>query len=88
MRSGNLAAVMKTMGHGDVKTAMRYQHPELEVVRAALLPRQAEPEISQPASELRHSLELIALGGSSWIAWKRRSSLRIWARCLATDLKP
>jgi hypothetical protein len=36
MRSGNLAAVMKAMGHRDVKTAMRYQHPELEVVRAAL----------------------------------------------------
>ena len=32
----NLAAVMKTMGHRDVKTAMQYQHPELEVVRAAL----------------------------------------------------
>jgi hypothetical protein len=27
---------MKTMGHRDVKTAMYYQHPELEVVRAAL----------------------------------------------------
>ena len=27
---------MKTMGHHDVKTAMHYQHPELEVVRAAL----------------------------------------------------
>jgi len=36
MRTGNLAAVMKTMGHRDVKTAMRYQHPELEIVRAAL----------------------------------------------------
>jgi integrase len=35
-RTGNLAAVMKTMGHKDVKTAMRYQHPELEPVRAAL----------------------------------------------------
>jgi hypothetical protein len=33
MRTGNLAAVMRTMGHQDVKTAM---HPELEVVRAAL----------------------------------------------------
>lgn len=33
---GNLAAVMKTMGHRDVKTAMHYQHPELDVVRAAL----------------------------------------------------
>jgi len=36
MRTGNLAAVMKTMGHRDVKTAKQYQHPELEIVRAAL----------------------------------------------------
>jgi len=35
-RTGNLAAVMKTIGHRDVKTAMHYQHPELEIVRAAL----------------------------------------------------
>jgi integrase len=34
--TGNLAAVMKTMGHKDAKTAMQYQHPELEIVRAAL----------------------------------------------------
>jgi hypothetical protein len=27
---------MKTMEHRDVKTAMHYQHPELDVVRAAL----------------------------------------------------
>jgi integrase len=36
VRTGNLAAVMRTMGHRDVKTAMHYQHPELEIVRAAL----------------------------------------------------
>ena len=35
-KTGNLAAVMRTMGHKDVKTAMQYQHPELEIVRAAL----------------------------------------------------
>jgi len=34
--TGNLAAVMKTMGHRDVKNAMQYQHPELEIVRQAL----------------------------------------------------
>ena len=34
--TGNLAAVMRTMGHRDVKTAMQYQHPELDIVRAAL----------------------------------------------------
>ena len=36
MRTGNLAAVMSTTGHRDVKTAMYYQHPEVELVRAAL----------------------------------------------------
>ncbi len=35
-RTGNLKAVMKVMGHRDVKTAMKYQHPELDIVRAAL----------------------------------------------------
>ena len=44
MRTGNLAAVMRTMGHRDVKTAMHYQHPELEIVRAAL-------DFCAPASE-------------------------------------
>lgn len=34
--TGNLAAVMKTMGHRDVKTAMQYQHPELESVRLVI----------------------------------------------------
>jgi integrase len=34
--TGNLAAVMKTMGHKDVRTAMQYQHPELDIVREAL----------------------------------------------------
>jgi hypothetical protein len=28
--------VMRAMGHRDVKTAMHYQHPGSEVVRAAL----------------------------------------------------
>jgi len=35
-QTGNLKAVMLTMGHKDVKTAMRYQHPEVEIVRQAL----------------------------------------------------
>jgi len=35
-RTGNLKAVMKVMGHKDLKTALRYQHPELDIVRAAL----------------------------------------------------
>ncbi len=34
--TGNLKAVMDSMGHVDVKTAMKYQHPELEIVRLAL----------------------------------------------------
>jgi hypothetical protein len=36
MQTGNLAGVMKTMGHRDGKTAMHYQHPELDDARAAL----------------------------------------------------
>jgi integrase len=44
-RTGNLAAVMRTMGHRDVKTAMHYQHPELEVVRAALDYRPSSTEV-------------------------------------------
>jgi integrase len=30
-KTGNIAAVMNRMGHSDVKTAMTYQHPELNV---------------------------------------------------------
>ena len=31
-KTGNLAAVMKTIRHKDTKTAMQHQHPELEIV--------------------------------------------------------
>jgi integrase len=34
--TGNLAIVMRTMGHRDIKTAMQYQHPDLDIVRAVL----------------------------------------------------
>ena len=34
-KTGNLAAVMKSMGHKDVRTALRYQHLELDIVRNA-----------------------------------------------------
>lgn len=34
--TGNLKVVMDVMGHSDVKTAMRYQHPELDQVRTAI----------------------------------------------------
>jgi hypothetical protein len=36
MRTGNLAAVMKTMGHRDVKDRDALSAPGLEIVRAAL----------------------------------------------------
>jgi|SRR5579864_1078680 len=39
--TGNLAAVMKTMGHKDVKTAMQYQRPEVEHVRDVINSRNA-----------------------------------------------
>jgi integrase len=35
-KTGNLKAVMDAMGHADVKIAMTYQHPELEIVREAI----------------------------------------------------
>jgi integrase len=34
--TGNLAMVMNVMGHTDVRTAMRYQHPALDYVREAI----------------------------------------------------
>lgn len=34
--TGNLAMVMKVMGHTDVRTSMRYQHPVLDSVRGAI----------------------------------------------------
>jgi len=46
MRTGNLAAVMRTMGHRDVKTAMHYQQPELEIVRAGLDYRPPHSEVA------------------------------------------
>lgn len=35
-KTGNIAVVMNSMGHADVKTAMTYQHPELNIVREAI----------------------------------------------------
>jgi integrase len=34
--TGNLAMVMKVMGHTDVRTSMRYQRPILDPVRKAI----------------------------------------------------
>ena len=35
-KTGNLKAVMNAMGHGDMRNAMVYQHPEGEIIRNAL----------------------------------------------------
>jgi integrase len=35
-KTGNLKAMMNAMGHGDVRSAMVYQHPEGEIIRDAL----------------------------------------------------
>jgi hypothetical protein len=45
-----LAAAMKTMGHKDVKTAMRYQHPEIEIVRTALNQGTGSVAVTKPCS--------------------------------------
>jgi Phage integrase family len=42
--TGNLAAVMKSMGHSDVRTAMKYQHPDMSVLRVALNSRENSSE--------------------------------------------
>jgi len=34
--TGNLAMVMKVMGHADARTAMHYQHPALDPIREAI----------------------------------------------------
>jgi hypothetical protein len=53
MRTESLGAVMKTMGHRDVKTAVHYWHPELEVFRAAL-DNPAPSSASAADKDLRH----------------------------------
>ena len=41
-RTGNLAALMKALGHADAQTAMKYQHPGLEQIRIAVDERNRE----------------------------------------------
>jgi len=41
-RTGNLAALMKALGHSDAQTAMKYQHPGLERIRMAVDERNRE----------------------------------------------
>jgi integrase len=41
-RTGNLAAVMKTLGHANTQTTMRYLHPGLEQLRRAVDERNRE----------------------------------------------
>jgi len=41
-RTGNLAALMKALGHGDAQTTMKYQHPGLEQIRVAVEERNRE----------------------------------------------
>ena len=67
-QTGNLAAVMKTMGHKDVRTAMQYQHPELEIVRTALnrANGSALPRIQSPGVHLAVRLPRAA-GGRAFV---------------------
>jgi integrase len=51
-RTGNIALVMNAMGHSDVKTAMTYQHPELNVVREAINARQLSGHVLGHRSEM------------------------------------
>lgn len=53
-KTGNLKAVMNAMGHGDVRSAMVYQHPEGEIIRNALNarhnPRPTVPKDNQASA--------------------------------------
>lgn len=53
-RTGNLAAVMKVLGHADAQTAMKYQHPGLEQVRKAVETRNREAAIAATPVESPH----------------------------------
>jgi len=51
-RAGNLKLVMESMGHTDVPTALKYQHPELvlEIVREVINSRQTPRHTRQTAN--------------------------------------
>jgi integrase len=51
-RTGNIAVVMNAMGHSDVKTAMTYQHPELNVGREVINARQLSGHVLGHRSEI------------------------------------
>lgn len=53
--TGNLAAVMKAMGHASAQTAMIYQHPSLDLIRQAVEESEEIPAMSQT----RHKLVLL-----------------------------
>jgi integrase len=61
-RTGNLAALMKALGHADAQTAMKYQHPGLEQIRIAVDERNrehAELASFQSPHNSPHSPELV-----------------------------
>jgi integrase len=83
MRTGNLAVVMRAMGRRDVKTAMHYQHPELEVVRAALdydMPKMlVEHGRSEKGSRhfLSHTRRTLTTA-SHWQLWQMWTKTNSW----------
>ena len=56
-RTGNLAALMKALGHADAQTAMKYQHPGLEQIRIAVDERNREHAELARFQESPHSPE-------------------------------
>lgn len=49
-KTGNLNAVMDTMGHTDVKIALSHQHPELDIVRDAIDARHTGENVNQASA--------------------------------------
>ncbi|MGZ4838065.1 MAG: tyrosine-type recombinase/integrase [Terriglobales bacterium] len=54
-RTGNVAAVMDSMGHTDAQTTMIYQHQGLEQLRSAINLRNAENARAQKRQEKKHA---------------------------------
>ena len=44
-RTGNLKLAMTVLGHSDVRTSMRYMHPETELIRDIINQKNANSEL-------------------------------------------
>jgi hypothetical protein len=72
-KTGNLKAVMRMMGHRDARTSTKYQHRELEIIRAALDRGNKGDEASALKKSTAHFTRVT---GGLAVNYARRSDLR------------